>query len=328
MISEKSRKWMMRSWIGIGFLMFGFRFVADSGKYKKMFEDATRSSAPLASVMTPPASAQGRVAPAKARAIKLASWNLEFFDVPGRGRTPRAPEDYAALKRYADTLDADVVAVQEVASPEALSELFPSSEYAYHLASTGGAQRSGFVYRRNLAVSVEPDLEGLALGGDLRAGADIRLIVGGKKLRLLSVHLKAYCATDSLDAPSDDCAKLKAQVPALEAWIDARAAENVPFAVLGDFNRAIGARDDQLYAELDDHQPATLSLRRASLRTHTHCRGRSQNAIDHVVLGGRAGAALSEQGLLELAYDAADLSSGRKLSDHCPIEVTLDTSRM
>lgn len=317
----------MRTWLGLGFLTFGFRFFSDAGKYRKMYEDLTRAEVPLTSVATP-ASAQGGGAASSARALTLASWNLQFLDVPGRGHTPRAAADYAALKRYADKLDADVVAVQEVASPEALGELFSPRDYAFYLAGKGGAQRVGFVYRRSLAATLEPDLDGLALGGDLRAGADLLLSVGGKKLRILAVHLKAYCATDSLDAPSEHCAKLKAQLPALEAWVDARAREGVPFVVIGDFNRVIAARDDALYAELDDHEPPSLALRPASLRTQTRCRGRARDAIDHVLLGGRAITALREPGLVELAYEPADLDARVQLSDHCPIEVTLDASHM
>ena len=67
------------------------------------------------------------------------------------------------------------------------------------------------------------------------------------------MHLKAGCRSRDLDAPltrkdatlpderqdaiSSDCAVLRYQLPALEAWIDAHAGAD--FAVLGDFNRTL-----------------------------------------------------------------------------------------
>ena len=72
-------------------------------------------------------------------------------------------------------------------------------------------------------------------------------------MRALAVHLKAGCRSRDLDAPltradaklpaqrqdaiASDCAMLRFQLPALEAWIDAHAHRD--FAVLGDFNRTL-----------------------------------------------------------------------------------------
>lgn len=45
------------------------------------------------------------------RPLKIASWNLEFLaEKDGMGCQPRTGEDYAAMKRIAEDLDADVIA--------------------------------------------------------------------------------------------------------------------------------------------------------------------------------------------------------------------------
>lgn len=258
--------------------------------------------------------------------LRLASWNLQFLDLPGRGPDRRVRADYEALARYARGLNADVIAVQEVASIEALALVFPKLEYAYHLAELGGAQRSGFVYKKKLTVRVHPDLHELALV-DLRAAADLGVLVRGRELRLLSVHLKAFCVTHALTHDDKDCRKLNAQVPVLEGWIDARAGENVPFVVLGDFNRALAQPHDALLSELDDSDPPGLTLELLGKRTHSACRGKKQHAVDHVLLGGSAGE-WQPQELVEVPFVASDLEAGRKLSDHCPIHVTLNAPAM
>jgi endonuclease/exonuclease/phosphatase family metal-dependent hydrolase len=259
--------------------------------------------------------------------LRIASWNLQFLDLPGRGPDKRVSADYEALRGYARALAADLIAVQEVASPEALALVFPKEEYAYYLAQVGGAQRSGFVFKKQIEVRIHPDLSALSLH-DLRAGADLGVFVRGRELRLLSVHLKAFCVTGALTRDDKACRKLSAQLPVLESWIDARAREGAPFVVLGDFNRAIAEPHDALFAELNDGEPAGLVLTQAGTRTHSACHGKRRQAVDHVLLGGETGHWLEPAGLVEVPYEANDLDAGRKLSDHCPIHVTLSAPAM
>jgi endonuclease/exonuclease/phosphatase family metal-dependent hydrolase len=306
MMSPARRRVLMRIWFTLSILLFVATCADRARPYLKSIAGAQQR--PDAGVP-------------RSGGVRLASWNLEFLDVLGRGHR-RAPSDYAALSRYAHALNADVIAVQEVASVEALKLVFSPEVYAYHLATEGGAQRSGFVFKKELVVKALPDLGELSRSG-LRAGADVALTLNGSVVRLLSVHLKAFCVTGSLKSDTKDCKKLSAQVPVLEGWIDARAREGVAFAVLGDFNRALAEADDALFRELDDNEPKGLRLVRAGARTHSSCRGKRQLAVDHVLLGGSASDWLSPTGLTELRYEHEDLSAGLKLSDHCPIHVTL-----
>lgn len=309
----------MRIWMLLSFVLFAVTCADRVRPYLKSIAGAKDVAvAPATHVgASPPKSAQPR-----SRGVRLASWNLEWLDVPGHGPDRRSAADYAALARYVAALDADLIAVQEVASVEALQLVFSPKVYGYHLAERGGKQRSGFVFKKELGVEPQPDLGELSLH-DLRAGADVALRLNGSLVRLLSVHLKAFCVTGSLAREDKDCRKLREQIPVLEGWIDARAREGTPFVVLGDFNRALGEADDALFRELDDNDPKGLRLVRAGSRVHSSCHGKRQLAVDHVLLGGSAGDWLSPSGLTELRYEHEDLAAGLKLSDHCPIHVTL-----
>lgn len=87
-------------------------------------------------------------------------------------------------------------------------------------------------------------------GRTLRPGLAFTVDVAGRPVEFLVVHLKAGCRSRVIDDPLrpgdpphrhdaivSDCAMLRHQLPALEAWIDARAGREL--VVLGDFNRSI-----------------------------------------------------------------------------------------
>jgi hypothetical protein len=64
------------------------------------------------------------------------------------------------------------------------------------------------------------------------------------------VHLKSGCFDQAHSGSA--CSTLFEQVPVLETWIDQPAGEDVPFIVLGDFNRRFNLPGEPIWAELDD----------------------------------------------------------------------------
>ncbi len=311
--STRSRT-VKRVWFTLAALMFMARCADQSRPYLQrkfgLEEEAAEGSGSAAH--TSHAALQG---------LRLASWNLEWLQEPGRGPNPRSKRDYERLKHYAEAMRADLFAVQEVASEVALALVFPPDRYAYHLAAKGGSQRSGFVWKRSLDVVVHPDLQALATQ-NLRAGADVSIRMGEHDLRVLSIHLKAFCVTGPVDTKDGDCQKLKAQLPALEGWVDARALEGLPFAVVGDFNRSMGERDAVL-VELDDQDPLGLTLLRASPTRKAACRGGRLDAVDHILLGGIATTWFVKNSFKEGYFLPSDSAAGVKLSDHCPLSIEL-----
>lgn len=258
--------------------------------------------------------------------LKVATWNLEWLHgTPGAGTLKRASADYERLARYAARLDADVIAVQEVNGEEALRRLFADAEYDYHVTSQPGAQRTGFAYRARLAVTPHPDVTALAAGG-LRSAADLSIDVGGRSLRLLSVHLKSGCFDAPLATPSNACTKLAAQLPVLERWIDERAAAGEPFLVLGDFNRRLRT-GEPFFAELDDGSPPNADLTLVTEARPSRCwGGQYAELIDHLLLSRDAAPWLVPGSFAQYDYDLADAPFKATLSDHCPLSIVLRPS--
>lgn len=285
--------------------------------------------------------------------LKIATWNLEWFMQPEtlRALTPacsprdaprdgarravpcdvahelvRSNEDIAALRRYAKSLDADVVALQEVDGIDAARLVFPDYEFCF--SGRIAVQNNGFAIRRGLPFSCGADLATLSLADDVRRGVELVLYPATpRELRFLSVHLKSGCARDALDAARPSCVELRRQVPLLEAWIDAQAAGHKPFAILGDFNRDLlhEPAGPSLWADIDDADPPAADLvNTAEGQTFQNCMPSQTftGFIDYVVLGRDMARGLVPRSFGREIYRPKD-ALRRKLSDHCPVFIRL-----
>lgn len=279
----------------------------------------------LAAGCTGMVSAGGNVSPGPN--LKLAAWNIEHLaEANGSGCRPRTDADYAALRDYVATLDADVIAFQEVESKAAAERVFDPALYTVVIEERVGtdragacrgregltinAQRTGFAVRNTIAFERQPDFTDLQLANpDLRSGVDLIIRpIEARPIRLLSVHLKSGCSSGDRN---DACPVLFEQVPVLERWIDARASEGLRFAVLGDFNRRLAMAGDAVWAEWDDGMPENADLSLASADQSARCNPRYRDFIDFIVLDRRASADF--EGFEEKTFAV------EPLSDHCAV---------
>ena len=262
------------------------------------------------------------------RRLKLVTWNLEWLSRnDNTGPVKRSDEDYARLRRYAERLAADVVAFQEVDGSEAAARVFDPAKYQLHVALQSDPQRTGFAVRKGVGLTVQPDYQALDVG-QVRVGADITVEYAGGRVRLLSVHLKSACFDDPLSSTKRDCQKLFAQLPVLEAWIDARSREHVPAIVLGDFNRRLfGKPDEPFWRELDDADPPDSDLWSPTEGQRAACwDAEHPQFIDHLVFNKPATTLADRQSFEQVQYDPADHAFKNVLSDHCPLAITLGQS--
>lgn len=265
-------------------------------------------------------------------ALTIVSWNLEHLaENDNSGCRPRTEPDYAALRGFAAGLKADVIAFQEVESAKAAARVFDPNTYTIIIEQRPGTpdskppcngapelhlnrQAVGFAVRKGVAFTRSPDVTALQDGDpNLRSGVDITISRSGRPpLRLLAVHLKSGCAGVQSSNPS--CDVLKRQAATLESWIEARAREPAQFAILGDFNRRLALPGDAIWATLDG-PPGPTDLTLAGGTMPPSCDPRYTSFIDHIVLDPRA--ATNDAGFKEHVF------SGARLSDHCPVSVSL-----
>lgn len=278
---------------------------------------------------------------AGAQTLRLATWNLEWLVSPQTSRTAKAaclagarPElpcdvaldqtrssaDYAALVGYAQQLNADVVALQEVEDQDSAARVLTG--YRFCMTASSAPQNVGFAIRRGLAYRCEPDYLPLALDGRLRRGAVLTLFPGTpRETRLMAVHLKSGCARERRKPNVAACSQWQQQLPLLTQWVSAQTGR---YAVLGDFNRELAAGDPQgLLNTL--HRAAGGALADAAGSTgFTNCWPGQANAsgIDHILLGGGLQTVMVAGSYQRLTYRSADVRRYR-LSDHCPVSVQL-----
>ena len=196
---------------------------------------------------------------ASAAEIKIASWNIYWLTSEDPNHHRRKASDYVRLAQYANDLDAEVIALQEVDAGFA-RKVFPPQQYSIEISHRYDTQqRTGFAIRKGIRYRRLPDYRDLSTKWGLRYGTVIELEVGGKKIDVMSVHLKSGCHERDLDRPGTrSCLELKSQVKPLESWIDRRLEKGRAFVLLGDFNRRMDQRHDDLWHFIADGNPKPI----------------------------------------------------------------------
>lgn len=219
-----------------------------------------------------------------------------------------------------------MIALQEIDGEGAAARVFDPASYAIHLTDENDIQRPGFAIRRTLRFTANPDLAELDLRAgarrSLRRGADITVEApSGQRIRLLSVHLNAGCREDAFERGPPECESLERQARIIARWAEARRREGVAFAILGDFNRRMGERDDFLRL-IESAAPVTRPTAGLSSPCWADARG-GRPFISHILLGGAAAEWLVPRSLSVMVYAERDRAYRDRLSDHCPVSVRL-----
>lgn len=234
------------------------------------------------------------------------------------------------MRLYAERLNADIVAFEEVESVKAAARVFDPAKYQLLIEDrpagdplpcrglegrTLTRQAVGFAIRKGLAVERAPDLTDLQLGDpNLRGGVDVTIRAPDHMpLRLLAVHLEAGCLTGG---GAQACQTMMRQVPVLERWIDARVQEGMRFGVMGDFSRRLALSRDLVWIEISDADPPNADLRAAQGSPGSGCDPRHSEFIDHIMLDAQTTRDL--EGFDEFTYGDSERGT-----DHCPVAARL-----
>lgn len=312
--------------------------------------------------------------------IKIATWNIANLhhedNVALRDRAePRDQEDYDRLAEYASELNADIIGLQEIGSPAAIKRIFSEDEYHIFISdryNVGDENRppeqrdifTGFAISKDRfptapAVSTFSAISitnvemnrGVAVNRPTRAGMIVEFEHGGKRIKLLNVHLKSSCHGNSLNPVFDertdgslnwsrfDCRTLAAQNLIMENWIEQQQELGNSVIVVGDFNRRLNlhdnnpAKQDHFWADLNDGNP-DLTLSKGPLGKNTNCwvdhdKFFYEDHIDFIVFDDSLDDMISAQDIKKVPLPHENDPkyqgyAGQKISDHCPVVGTLN----
>jgi endonuclease/exonuclease/phosphatase family metal-dependent hydrolase len=278
--------------------------------------------------------------------LTIATWNLEWLVAPEtahagrlacrnnqRSALPcdvaqdlsRDSADLARLADYAQELDADIVAFQEVENEAIARKVFRG--YRICMAGGAGVQHVGFAVRPHLAHRCGPAVESLSLHGRSRKAMHMQLTPArGAPIDLLVVHLKSGCSTDPLDSELAACRLLAQQAGLLGEWIAEQSARNATFIVLGDFNRAPPESADDAFWQQVRTGPAELVAEQLPFR---NCFAGQPwtRFIDHLLVSAPLLPRLVRGSPRHFGYRSADVVRYR-LSDHCPVSISLNMAEL
>lgn len=265
--------------------------------------------------------------------LRLATWNIEHLAYPvEQGCRPRQKSEITALQQYAESLDADVIALQEVASVAALRQIFPESEWQIILSQrpdsesyecrgsgfTSTQQKVAFAVNKSVPVLAVDNVEelGLEMPG-LRYGLVIQVASPNGPMDILNVHMKSGCFVDDyLSSDSESCQIYARQAPILNKWISQREELGTPYVILGDFNHRMSAPYNRLSRLLlTEGRSARLATRDV-----IGCHPRYPAPIDHILVGGMNANVASES---VQVHTFENMEAGEMLSDHCAISTAL-----
>jgi len=278
-----------------------------------------------------------------AEELKIASWNIAWLG--SHEYNERNDSDYKKLAAYAKTLNADVIALQEVESAYWAKKVL-GDEYTYYFSTKDWVQRVGVAVKKDIGLSVKAKEYKALDVGRVRHGLDVTLSRNGKTTSLLAVHLKSGCFAKPLDKATVEgmpnntekeerkkiaCQTLSKQKTPLSQWIDDKQSQGQAFIILGDFNRRFSQDIAKEYSEKQGLWQAINDDNSQQLWTPTASKnsdcwgGYYKDYIDHIVFSPKAKKHYIDNSFEQLVFsEKYTRKLSQTLSDHCPISVKLN----
>lgn len=281
-----------------------------------------------------------------ANALTMTTWNMEWLsDKNDRIEGQRNVNDYQALQSVINQIQPDILAFQEVDSPESIAKVLPPDTYHIYMSDRHSKRKSysssqqftGFAVKDALNVIDHADNREISLpklfsDSGLRYGAYIEVQAPGQPaIHLLNVHLKAGCYRLN-HRQGKRCNTLKEQAEKLANWINLRKEQGQHFAVIGDFNRYIRSEGDWFWSQLEkdtgrrnivsvtQNVDAQCKARRYNKRLKKWNQVVYHNLVDHIVMDAALAKRVTNAEQYQFDYHTV---MNFRMTDHCPVSVTL-----
>lgn len=274
-------------------------------------------------------------------ALTVATWNVEHLASPiTDGCRPRTQAELTKLKAYAASLNADIVALQEVASADAVQQVFPADQWQIRISErpdnepyecrgnglTSTQQKVAFAVRKGIDIKEVDSLDefGLQMRG-LRWGLEMTVDSPFGKMTILNLHMKSGCFVDDYARAAqgdgrnkEACQTFAQQVPILDAWVEEQEKSGHPYMMLGDFNHRLSAPFNSVTLMLNENSDGSDSTLENTAANMLGCHPRYPAPIDHIFVGN-----ITEPGTTKEIVNHHFDDMDNMLSDHCAVTLTM-----
>ena len=270
--------------------------------------------------------------------LSVATWNTEHLAENNlAGCRPRTAQELDAMRAYAASLDADIVALQEVDSAAAVAALFPRSEWQIVMSSRDDnepfecrqngnpstQQKVAFAVKNGITITSVESLDAFSLDRvGLRHGLEIDVDTPLGEATLLNLHMKSSCFVDDYSKDeSPACQTFARQASLLANQIRRYEQSDKPFIVLGDMNHRLSAPYNRLTRDIAQiAQDAKKHFSTPSFEL-IGCHPRYPAPIDHIIAGNFNGSATFNAQV----HGYGGGGESNMLSDHCAVSVAIES---
>ena len=270
--------------------------------------------------------------------LRIATWNVEHLAYPiDQGCKPRTEQELQALRSYAQNLDVDIVALQEVASKEAVHMLFPENEWtvvmsdradsqAYECRGSGylsTQQKTAIALKKSVLINNIEQNDSFALNKrGLRFGLGMSVEIELGNIDILNLHLKSGCfVEDYSKSDKQACQTFSKQADILYDWIEQREKSAQAYIILGDFNHHISEPYNKMARTLSQNASKAQASMHITTAPLNGCHPRYPVPIDHIIVGGFSAKQLAYESMV---HNFDDMQEATMLSDHCAVSVSLN----
>lgn len=242
--------------------------------------------------------------------LDVATWNIEQF--------PKSPSTIAMMTDIIKTMNADIIAVQEINSLNSFNQLVASLDGWSGRLYLNGSLGQGFLYKNSEITSLS-ELT-LLFAGDTYAFPRPLVVttakhISGKEITLVNVHLK--CCDDGELRRKDASVKLK-------SYLDNNMASKA-VVVLGDYNDEIAESAStnvfqNFINDANNYRFADMDLAKAGPAYWSYPSWPSH--IDHILVTNELFADIYSVKTLSLGNCEGSYSD--VVSDHLPVMIRLD----
>jgi endonuclease/exonuclease/phosphatase family metal-dependent hydrolase len=254
--------------------------------------------------------------------LTVCTFNIKWLGDGINDNISRSGKDYNNIASVISSLDADIIALQEIENRNAIQKILDTNQHAVYTSSYPKEQKTALVIDKKIDVLEVHQLDEIALGNnDLRPGLVAYCEYNGYDFFVGSFHFKATSRHDntpvkrtrSFDMRQDQSKYL---ISSIKKLINEKNDSDV--ILLGDFNDSPAKDNSNILAlDNDDFDFITSDLK--------SCKYPRLKSIDHIIVSQSVKENVKKESLHML--DLSRVLRGDELriaSDHCPISVSIN----